>query len=376
MKRILFVIIIAGLLILANMTGAAWAFTDTGNLSVTEAAAVEKLSAMGVIAGYPDGSFRPYSPVSRAELAKIICIYAKQDELKTPVTIFSDVPEQAWYYGWVNRASAAGWVNGYMDGSYRPQESVTQQEAIAMLLRALDIDTSSFAWPDGYIQAALGMNMFAGFDFVGQAKANRLKVCQMIYNLLKLELVAEEEKEEKEEKDSILADGLYIGVVKTVAEQKFTLWHMDVSLLLSPSIRRTPKENTLIYFTVKDKEVESWSLLLDVEQGSILSTSALKGKLVKNGPYAWAATRTGLMVEAPAELNSAKPLVRYVSYRNITVGPSSLENRNYWMGDDCQIYEVQEGKINPGSRENIELGKAVTLLVNSEEEVLVLLYWK
>jgi hypothetical protein len=387
MKKFI-LIILTGLLIL-TFASFTWAFpdavggdfTDTAGLNAAQAAAVERLSGLGVIEGYPDGSFRPQAPVSRAELAKIICVYAGQDELKSVEAVFKDVPASAWYYGWVNRAAAGGWVKGYPDGSYLPQESVTQQEAAAMLLRALDVADAGFNWPDDYIQAAQELGMFAGFGFAGTEKASRLTICLMISNLL--EPAADEEEAETETAaeteagvEAVLADGLHIGAVKATAEREFTLWHMDGPLPLSAGARRAPKENTLIYYTVKNGEVESWTLLLDVAQGSIMPTTALKRSVVKEGPYAWAATRTGKAVDAPVDLNSAKPLVRYISYRNITVGPNSQENRNYWMNDDCLIYEAREGKITPGDRDGLETGQAVTLLINNIDEVIILLCWK
>ena len=368
MKRIT-VMMLTGLLLLA-CAGVAWAFTDTVDLSEAEMAAVEALNGLGVLEGYPDGSFRPHAPVSRAELAKIICVFDGKSELSGAKAVFTDVAGAAWYDGWVNRAVDEGWVNGYPDGSYRPQESVTQQEAAAVLLRMLYIDVADFAWPDDYIKTAQDLDMFAGFSFTGTAKASRLTICRMIYNLL----------EEEDEKEPItaagLADGLHIGMVQSVVDRAFTLWHMEGSLPLSSSVRRLPRENTLIYFTIQDGEVGSWTLLLDAANDAISATTELKRRVVENGPYSWVATRTGLKVEKPVNLNAAKPLVRFHSYRNIAVGPNSQDNRNYWLGDDCQIYEVLEGKISPGSRDSIEIGKAVTLLVNDEDEALFLICWE
>ena len=73
---------LAGLLLLLfsspAFTSADSVFSDIADLSAAEKSAVEELHRLGVIEGYPDGSFRPQSPVSRAELAKMICVYAGQ----------------------------------------------------------------------------------------------------------------------------------------------------------------------------------------------------------------------------------------------------------------------------------------------------------
>ena len=362
-------IFLAGLLMLA-WPCLAWAYDDTDDLSAAEMAAVDELSSLGIMEGYPDGTFRPQAPVSRAELAKIICVYAGQPELTEGDTTFNDVTAAAWYYGWVSRAAAEGWVNGYPDGSYLPQAGVTQQEAAAVLLRAADIDTALFTWPDDYIQTAQELGILKGFNFVGTIKASRLTICLMIYNLL------EAEEEAAPAKAKPLADGIHVGVVKAALERELTLWHTDEPLPLTSGMRRLPKENTIIYYTVEDGVVENWTLLLDAATDSITPTTALKRRVVENGPYSWVATRTGNMVESPVDLKAAKPLVRFISYRNIAVGPNSLDDRNYWLGDECQIYEFTEGKLAPGSRESIEVGRAVTMLVNDEEEVLFLICWQ
>ena len=371
LKRFI-IIILAGLLIMAT-TCVAWAFNDTDNLSADELQAVEQVSDLGIMVGYPDDSFRPYAPVSRAELAKIISVYGGQAELAAGTVSFSDVNDGAWYYGWVNRAADEGWVNGYPGGLFGPLNPVTQLEAAAMFLRALEIDTNVFKWPDDYSQAAQDLGMFTGLSFAGSSTASRLVICLMINNLLDANA---QEEAATEEEPAPLADGLYIGAVESVAERALTLYNIGAPWPLAASLRRLPQENTLIYCQVENGVVENWSLLLDVAKGAIAPTTALKRKVVKDGPYSWAATRTGKAVEAPVALSSAMPLIRYHSYRNISVGPTSLDNRNYWLGDDCQIYEAREGQLSLADRDSIEIGEAATLLVSEEDEVIVLICWK
>jgi len=363
---------LAGLIIggFVGVSAALVDFTDIGELSAAQVEAVDKLSDLGVMEGYPDGSFRPNNYVTRAELAKIICVFEEQEQLDEEVSAFNDVALTAWYSGWISRAAACGWVSGYLDGSYLPQNSVTQQEAAAILLRAEDVNTADFDWPNDYINMAQELGMLKGLDFRGPAKASRLDICLMLNNLL-----AEAEEENLIPIKNMLTDGLHIGMVKTAVESEFTFWHVDGPLMLDSGIRRIPKENTLIYFSIKDNELENWVLLLDTANGTIGSTTALKYRVVDNGPYSWVATRTGQTAQTPVDLNAAKPLVRYHSYRNIAVGPNSQDSRNYWLDDTCQIFVADKGIITPGSRANIELGQAVTLLVNDEDEVLFLICW-
>ncbi|MCL1816497.1 MAG: S-layer homology domain-containing protein [Clostridiales bacterium] len=403
MKR--FAVLILSGLFMVSLVGLAWAvadFTDVAGLNAQEMAAIEKLHSLGVVQGYPDGTFRPQQAVTRAEMAKIMCAYSGADELLADRSAFSDVAAKDWYYAWVNRAADNNWVNGYADGAYKPQESVTQQEALAMLLRMQDVETSHFIWPADYIQYGQELDMFAGFNFNASAQASRLIICRMIYNLAedKDEARVGNEKGLENSKDSgdsdddvdedndsskadsastsgqTLADGMYIGMVKETAEREFSFWHMEKPLSIASGLRRTPKADTMIYCMVKEGAVESWSLLLDVGQENIFTAADLTRKQVKNGPYAWVATRTGKAVTSTVNLEAAKPLVRFLSYRNISVGPNSQENRNYWLGDDCLFYEAKDATVTEGSRDSIELGQAVTLLVNEEDEVVLLICWK
>ena len=180
-------VILLALVLLMLLTAAAGAidgFSDTAALNATEQAALKELSERGVVNGYPDGTFRPAAPITRAEFAKILCIYAGQTELRQEVLPFSDVVAADWFYGWVGRAWDWGWINGYKDGTYRPQNAITQQEVATVLVRLSGVDTKNFRWPDDYIEAAQEAGVYKGIVSVGAATASRIIACQMLYNML------------------------------------------------------------------------------------------------------------------------------------------------------------------------------------------------
>ena len=177
-------LLLALMLILVFSAAAGADYTDTAALNSAEQAALKELSDMGVINGYPDGTFRPAANVTRAEFAKMLCVYAGQNELKAAIAPFSDVVPLDWFFGWVSRSAEKGWINGYPGGTFRPQNSVTQQEIATVLVRLSGVNTEGFIWPDDYIKVAQTVGAFKDIVFVGAAPANRIVTCQMFYNML------------------------------------------------------------------------------------------------------------------------------------------------------------------------------------------------
>lgn len=94
------------------------------------------LAKQGIINGYEDGTYRPDVPVTRAELAKIIV--GAFDIKTTGVNTFDDVSDSDWFYSYVNSAAASGIVNGF-DGRFSPNNNVTRQDAALMLYRAISL---------------------------------------------------------------------------------------------------------------------------------------------------------------------------------------------------------------------------------------------
>jgi len=98
--------------------------------------AVMYLMDHGIVNGYPDGTIKPDQEITRAELLKIfVKSAAGRPETFEYNRCFNDVVILEWYTGYVCYAKAEGWVEGYEDGSFKPADSIDNVETLAMLFR-------------------------------------------------------------------------------------------------------------------------------------------------------------------------------------------------------------------------------------------------
>ena len=111
------------------------AFTDVAP-GAWYAKAVDALASLGIITGYEDGTFRPENTITRAEFVTMAMRFAK--EPGSYVNNFSDVSASAWYYEAVAGAAHYGWLNGYPDGTFRPNASITRAEVATAMNRVLE----------------------------------------------------------------------------------------------------------------------------------------------------------------------------------------------------------------------------------------------
>lgn len=114
-------------------------FPDAAGL--WSSAAVGTLANAGIVTGYKDGTFRPDAAITRAEFAAIA---SRFDKLDGGSAVFSDVTSDHWAYRYIVSAAAKGWVNGYSDGTFHPDQSITRAEVVkivnAVLMRTADRD--------------------------------------------------------------------------------------------------------------------------------------------------------------------------------------------------------------------------------------------
>ena len=96
--------------------------------------AIRRICGLGLMQGYPDGRFRPYHRVTRAEFTAALCrIAGGVEEPEEPP--FADVDEDYWAADYIAAAVRQGWACGYEDGSFCPEEPITRREAAAMVSR-------------------------------------------------------------------------------------------------------------------------------------------------------------------------------------------------------------------------------------------------
>lgn len=126
-------------------------FSDTDPNSL-EGKAAKYLYYTGVIGGFPDGEFKGEQYVNRAELAKFLLLarYGDIDESVSNSDItFSDVLFGEWYVPFVVRAAEEGIINGYPDGTFKPEKNVNTAEFLKMFLKTFDLEMNlSFSYVD------------------------------------------------------------------------------------------------------------------------------------------------------------------------------------------------------------------------------------
>ncbi len=161
-------------------------FSDI-TLDNSHANAILAIADAGIIAGYPDGTFKPDLQINRAEFLKILVEATKT----AGVTIngkncFPDVGEE-WFAPYVCYAEARGWVSGYDDGKFRPANPVNRAEALKILANAFNWKTSDNggAWYEQFANAALAANVLLTDEAKDYGKSeNRGFIAELVWRAL------------------------------------------------------------------------------------------------------------------------------------------------------------------------------------------------
>ncbi len=137
--------------------------------------AIGELIAAGIILGYPDGTFRPDNSVTRAEFVAMLARTAGADLSIPGSSNFSDVHPGDWYAPAIAVAVQNNWVTGYPDGSFRPNATISRQEAAVIISRLLNVeerveearrfsDGGAIApWAAGHVGAASRAGIITGY---------------------------------------------------------------------------------------------------------------------------------------------------------------------------------------------------------------------
>ena len=158
--------------------------------------AAELLGALGIMVGdAEDGAFRPGDPIIRSEMAKVAVYSVGLEDIAVSSngsTRFPDVPSGHWATGAINVADQQGMVMGDDVGTFRPDDPVLLQEAIAIIVRAMGYEPAAAdkgGYPAGYMYIASTNQLLRGIDGNTSAAATRGDIAQLIFNSLTVNLM-------------------------------------------------------------------------------------------------------------------------------------------------------------------------------------------
>ena len=188
MKKRLLALLLYGALSLAALPVSFAAFTDISD--ETTALAAASLQGLGVVSGTGGTSFSPNSSLTRAQLCTMVVnALGLGDQVSSYArkTLFSDIPSSAWYNGYVNLAYSQGLINGYGDGTFGPDDTVTYGQAAAILLRMLGYTTQEIGsvWPADYTAFAASLGLSDGLSLGDNQGLTRGQAAVLLYRALK-----------------------------------------------------------------------------------------------------------------------------------------------------------------------------------------------
>ncbi len=187
MKKILtLVVAVVMVLTMAAPTFAA-TFADTEGKNCETA--VEILAALGIVEGKSEGVYEPDSTLTRAEMTTIILRLMKMEGTAAGRDVFTDVPASHWAYANVTAAYQLGIVNGTSETTFNPDDAVTYEQAVKMVVAALGYTVQAEplgGYPSGYLSKAAQLDLLAGVKAGGEMSRGNMAI--LVYNALDVEL--------------------------------------------------------------------------------------------------------------------------------------------------------------------------------------------
>ena len=190
MKKVLSLVLVIAMVLSSMSFAFAGTFTDVeGDYEK----AIEMLVALGIVDGYEDGTYRPERVVTRAEMAKLMVVALGYSDLVTgSKSNFSDT-QGHWADAYIALAAGKGIVIGDGDGRFRPDSTVSYDEAITMLVRGLGYtdncnELKGMTWPTNFKVKAADLKITKDVKLTSTG-ADRGGVAQLIANALEATLV-------------------------------------------------------------------------------------------------------------------------------------------------------------------------------------------
>lgn len=194
LKRVLTVLLVVAFMAMSIVPAFAATATPADVKGTVYENAVAKLGSLGILTGFPDGTFQPDGTVTRAQMAAVVIRalgYDSTAKAAAGATKFSDVGAGHWASGYVNLASSLGIINGYPDGTFKGDDKVLYEQAVTMILRAMGYETLAVkkgGYPSGYMLVAGDKKVIKDVKGVSGTPAPRGMVAQLVNNALTIKM--------------------------------------------------------------------------------------------------------------------------------------------------------------------------------------------
>ncbi|QLE54473.1 fasciclin domain-containing protein [Nostoc sp. TCL26-01] len=296
---------------------------------------IQALAARNIISGFPDGTFKPNQPVSRAEFATLIQkAFNQQPVRQIGASGFTDVPTNFWASAAIREAYETGFLSGYPGNVFRPNQQIPRVQAIVALSNGLNLassDAASSVLSNSYTDAATIPN----YAVNGVAGATQANVVVNYPNVKQLNPSVSLTRAEA-------AALLYQALVKQGQAQPLASNVAATNYIVSSTTggnQTTPGANDIVSLAASNS---SFSTL-----ASLLKTAGLTETLQQPGPYtvfaptneAFAALPAGTLEQLQQPQNK-ELLVKILRYH---VVPGQLTSSQLSSG---QLKTAEEGSIN------------------------------
>lgn len=341
--------------------------SDLADQPVKVQDAFAKTMALGIINGYEDGTAGPTQNITRAEFAKIAVTAAgakdTADMLANNASSFKDIKAGQWYTGWINAAESLGIFQGDGNGNFRPNDTITNQEVITVLMRLLGYnDNLNGTWPVNYVTQANKVEILDDVAVVAAAPATRADVVVMLDATLDAKLVTYDKDTNEFVNKQTTKGGNNSAEISLLADS-FKGTYVEVGsdgFAKVDQIRDAAKQT--LNWSVVDTDSDDWNFIIDSDTtvsyngGTLFDLEGHSGKVyyVKDSDKLYARF---IEVESYTKTTTDKPTIEknkvkvnkttYNKVNSLTdLNGLGDKNSNYVMyfNDDDQVYAVKSDR--------------------------------
>ncbi len=176
------------------------------SLSTEEGQAIEKMYNAGYLKGYEDGTFKPEATITRAELTRVfnqVFGYELDEEKAETTPDFADIDKKAWYYNDVRIAQTNGYINGFNDNTFRPQDNFTREQTCVVIALAGKLENKEIKpeildavspWALEYVDTVInnGIIPLENGSFRAKENITRGEVCRALVKFVNTENAGED----------------------------------------------------------------------------------------------------------------------------------------------------------------------------------------